>query len=313
MSIIREAIAEPSEDGERFDKVLADTFPEFSRAKIRRTIEWGGAYLDGLRVKIASRPVHAGQQLTLCLLERDEDYVLKDIPVRIVHQDEALLIVDKPYGLPSQGTREDDRNHLLRAVTDHVTRSLGLRAGSKVRLLHRLDWGTSGLLAFALTPAAYNLFLKPPSPRKLYLAVCSGQPPIWSGTIDAPIGAHPRMPGRHAVLPRGGKPSRTLYRVLRHIPGVSLIAAAPLTGRTHQIRLHLLHIGCPVLGDDFYGGLMALPSAGNAIPVPRMMLHAARLSFIHPLTKRRFAALSPAPSEMIDILDRAAGAGQRRS
>jgi 23S rRNA pseudouridine1911/1915/1917 synthase len=293
--ICLEALAGPEDEGRRFDQVLAACFPEVSRRRIRLAIDWGGAYIEGRRVKVASRRVRAGQRLTLCLYEDPAQYRLREIPAKVLYEDDVLLALNKPSGVPSQGTREDDRNHMLRVAVDHVTRTRGIRKASRVRILHRLDWGTSGVLLFALHPRAHDLFIQPHKPRKTYLALVAGAPPQPSGRIEAPLGPHPRFPGRQAVLPQGGKEARTRYRVLRRLHGATLVAAALLTGRTHQLRLHMVHIGCPILGDDFYGGAEELEGPRSPVQVPRLMLHAARVALTHPATRRPIAIRAPLP------------------
>jgi 23S rRNA pseudouridine1911/1915/1917 synthase len=168
--------------------------------------------------------------------------------------------------------------------------------GSPVTVVHRLDRETSGVTLLARTPEAARALaaaFRDGAPEKTYLAICARAPEPPEGRLDAPLGKDPRRAGRRAVRP-GGEPAATRYRTLAVGPaGAALVEARPETGRTHQIRAHLAHLGAPLVGDVRYGG----PRAVSGFPVPRTMLHARRLALAHPVTGERLALEAPLPED----------------
>jgi 23S rRNA pseudouridine1911/1915/1917 synthase len=220
---------------------------------------------------------------------------------RIVWQDEHLLVVDKPAGLvvhPARGHREGTLSQLLSAAA-----AGGVGGGDPDRpgIVHRLDRDTSGLLVVACTEESHKL-LQDALRRRLiereYLALVEGLPPARSGTIEAPIGRHPRIRTRMAVGGAAGREARTHFTLERSLPGVSLLRLRLDTGRTHQIRVHLQAIGHPVCGDPEYG-------TAGAFGLQRQFLHATRLAFPHPITGLPVEVDSPLPPDLHRALRRA--------
>ncbi|MGA9875993.1 MAG: RluA family pseudouridine synthase [Solirubrobacteraceae bacterium] len=217
----------------------------------------------------------------------------------IVWQDEHLLVVDKPAGLvvhPARGHREGTLSQLLS----------GTAAGGepeRAGIVHRLDRDTSGLLVVACTEDAHRLLqdaLRKRLIEREYLALVEGLPPARTGTIEAPIGRHPRIRTRMAVGGTGGREARTHFTLDQRLDGVSLLRLRLDTGRTHQIRVHLQAIGHPVCGDPEYGtpGMLGLQ---------RQFLHATRLAFPHPITGQHVEVDSPLPADLRGALGRAEG------
>lgn len=219
--------------------------------------------------------------------------------LRIAWQDEYLLVVDKPAGLvvhPARGHREGTLAQLL----------AGTAAGGeseRAGIVHRLDRDTSGLLVVACTEEAHRLLqdaLRKRLIEREYLALVEGLPPARTGTIEAPIGRHPRIRTRMAVGGSGSREARTHFTLDRALREFSLLRLRLDTGRTHQIRVHMQAIGHPVCGDPEYG-------TGGLLGLHRQFLHATRLAFAHPLSGERIEVDSPLPEDLRDALRRAEG------
>ncbi|MEW6265399.1 MAG: RluA family pseudouridine synthase [Thermodesulfobacteriota bacterium] len=270
---------ETGQAGPRLDKFLA-AVTDLPRALIRDLIEFGSVWVAGRVCRRQSRLLAAGEWVTLQAPAYGPVRFYEINPARIVFQDDWLLAYDKEAGLPCQQTPYDGYNHLYGALGRH----LGPKA--YLALHHRLDGPTSGVMLFALrrevNQGLSRLFKYGPL-IKLYLAVTASAPAGEEWTVDRPIA---KAKGFYHCPPDGsGKPARTEFKVLARGPGRTLLQARPLTGRTHQIRLHLAASGHPVLGDAEHGGP----------PAPRLMLHAASLSFTHPRTGRPLTIEAPRP------------------
>lgn len=258
------------EAGLRLDQVVPRHVAGLSRRKARAVIDVGGVFVDRARVKVAGRPVRAGQQIEVNIggaLER----AAPPAP-GIVFADDHIIVADKPAGLVTAPTPESDRGDLL----DQLSQQFG-----EVFLVHRIDLPTSGLLVFARTRAANKLlgdaFVRHDVDRE-YRAVAIGE--VSAQTIDRPV------QDRRAV---------TRVAVVEPLVGATLIAATLETGRTHQIRLHLAGIGHPIAGDSQHGG----DAARTFIPrAPRLALHAGLLGFTHPATGERLKFERPLPPEL---------------
>jgi 23S rRNA pseudouridine1911/1915/1917 synthase len=270
-----------ADEGERLDRFIAAR-GGISRGLARRALDTGGVFLDGHRCKVASRLVREGQAVVVNLEEAGRRAAAPEAldRARLLYADEHLVAVDKPAFVPSQPTT------LL---------------GAPVTLVHRLDRETSGVTVLARTPAAAAALseaFRVGSPEKTYLALAARAPTPLEGRIDAPLGPDPSRPGRRAVL-ASGEAAATRYATLRTGPaGVALVECRPETGRTHQIRAHLAHLGAPLLGDPRYGG----PRRVLETSVPRVMLHARRLELAHPISGAPLALEAPVPDDFLSVL-----------
>jgi len=276
--VVKHSFEVASEDaGLRLDQVIPRHVPSLSRRKARAVIDLGGVFVDRARVKVAGRPVKPGQKIEVNVggaLERTEP---PPVP-RIVHVDDALIVVDKPAGLVTAPTPEASRGDLL----DQLAQQHG-----EVYLVHRLDLPTSGLLVFARTRDANKRLgdaFKLHDVDREYRAIAVGD--VAAQTIDRPIDR------RRAV---------THVTPLESLPGATLLACRLETGRTHQIRIHLAGIGHPVAGDRTHGG--EVERAFRPRP-PRLALHAALLGFTHPTTGERVRFESPLPADLATWLER---------
>jgi len=283
--------------GLRLDQALARLFHQYSRSRLQAWLEEGHIKVDGKR--LAPRHAVSGGEHVVVDPPRLPDAAApraQRMPLKIVHEDAALIVIDKPAGLVVHpGAGQPDRT-LMNALLAHAPPLAGVpRAG----IVHRLDKDTSGLLVVAKTVVAQTSLvqqLAAHTVRRTYLALVQGDPPA-SGTIDAPVGRDPRARIRMAVTHRG-KPSRTSYRVLERFGSVALVECRLETGRTHQIRVHFQHIRHPLVGDTVYRR-----GTRHGIGFPRQALHAAELSLVHPTSGETVSWRSPLPRDMKRLLD----------
>jgi 23S rRNA pseudouridine1911/1915/1917 synthase len=281
-----------AESGERIDRFIAAR-GGISRGEARRVLDAGGVFLDGHRCKIAGRVVRDGQRVVVNLEEggRGAEAPAPLERGRLLYADADVAAVDKPAGVPSQPTLTTDRGTLPELV--------GALLGAPVTLVHRLDRETSGVTIFARNAAAAAALaagFRDGTPEKTYLALCARAPVPREGRLEAALGKDPARAGLRRVDP-GGEPAATRWRTLRDGPLAALVEARPETGRTHQIRVHLAHLGAPLLGDARYGG----PRRVGEVSVARVMLHARRLELPHPATGARLVLEAPVPADFADV------------
>ena len=277
----------------RLDLLLIRRQPELSRRRARDVIEKGQVDVDGQTVTSAGHEVGEDTHVAWDPNRRAQPRARLGLP--LLHADEALLVVDKPPGLLSVPTAPGrDEDCVAQRVQQYVQRLRTRRP--YLGVVHRLDRDTSGALAFALDPrtrhALRELFRNHRIERR-YLALVAGTPRGDSGSVELPIRDAYRA-GRRGVARRDepGRPALTRFRVLERFAGAALLEVELQTGRQHQIRIHLAHLGLPVLGDSVYGG----PAAAS-FSVPRQMLHARLLGFDHPVTGAPLRVLSPTPPD----------------
>jgi 23S rRNA pseudouridine1911/1915/1917 synthase len=286
--------------GLRLDQALAHLFPEYSRSRLARWVRAGQVKIDG-RAAAPRHKVGGGEAIELAPLPQEETLADRgeDIPLDRVHEDDALLVVNKPAGLvvhPGSGNR---RGTLLNALLHHAPTLVGVpRAG----IVHRLDKDTSGLLVVAKTLSAQTDLarqLQARSMKREYLAVVHGRP-SRDGRVEAPIGRHPVNRTRMAVTARG-RPAATHFQVLERYANAALLRCRLETGRTHQIRVHLSSLGHPLIGDATYG------KRNSGIPFPRQALHAERLALLHPATGKAMSWQVDPPADMQELIARLRG------
>jgi len=301
------AIIPDSLAGCRLDQALARLFPDYSRARLTRWLRDGRVEVAGRQPKPREKVLGGEQVLLAPVVEREERWQAESIPLDVVHEDEAILVINKPAGLvvhPAAGNREGT---LLNALLHHAPELAEVpRAG----IIHRLDKETSGLLVVARTVAAHTELVRQLQARAFlreYDAVVGGVL-TGGGTVDAPIGRHPVDRKRMAVVP-GGKPAVTHYRVAERYRAHTRITVRLETGRTHQIRVHMAHLRHALLGDPVYGGRLRLPAGcGEALrerlrQFRRQALHAARLGLVHPLSGANLAWSAPLPEDMAQLIE----------
>ena len=299
----------PELDGARLDRCLAELHPEWTRSRVRRLIDAGHVRLNPELVK-PSATVHHGDRIAV-----DEpaleplDAEAEDIPLDIVFEDDDILLVNKPVGLVIHPAAGNPSGTLVNALLHHCSDLSGIGGVERPGIVHRLDKDTSGLLVVAKSDRAHlglSLAFRNRKIHKTYLAVCYGTPGEPDGVVDAPIDRHPRERQRMAVIATG-RTARTLYHVDEEMAGASLISCRPITGRTHQIRVHMAHVGHAIVGDPLYAGRqwrnLSDPQARAACrSFPRQALHARRLEFTHPVTGEEVAFEAPIPDDIEELV-----------
>jgi 23S rRNA pseudouridine1911/1915/1917 synthase len=307
-TIRHEAVVPLSAAGRRFDQALAEMFPDYSRSRLTAWIKAGAVTLDGAPA-VPRHLLKGGEQVRLeAELEAEVSSAPEAIALDIVHEDEHLLVLNKPAGLVVHPGAGNPAGTLLNALLHHDPTLAELPRGG---IVHRLDKDTSGLMVVAKTLAAHTALVDMLSRHEVerqYEAVVLGAL-IAGGTIDAPIGRHHSDRLRQAVRDEDdGKHAVTHYRLRERFRAHSVIQCNLETGRTHQIRVHLAHIGHPLVGDPLYGGSLKLPKRATPELVAalrgfrRQALHAERLSFEHPIEKRPVVFTATRPDDMQQLI-----------
>jgi 23S rRNA pseudouridine1911/1915/1917 synthase len=301
---------EADEAGRRLDLFLAARLDGHSRSRLQALIEAGHVQVDGEPSRASAR-VRAGQSVSLAApAPAPADPQPEDIPLAIPFQDAHLLVVDKPAGMVVHPGAGNASGTLVNALLHHVRDLSGVGGVLRPGLVHRLDRGTSGLLLVAKDDATHRALARQFAGRsveKEYLAVVLGVPRARAGSIATPIGRDPVHRKRMSVRAPRGREARSDYALVEALDGAALLRVRIHTGRTHQIRVHLASIGHPVAGDAAYGGARTPPSRNAATrealaAFPRPALHAARLSFTHPVTGERLTFESPLPEDLRALL-----------
>ncbi len=289
-------------EGGRLDAVLAAAFPDLSRARVQRLIAGERVLVDGAPAR-KSAHVERGARIAVTLPETPRAAVPSGLDLPVLHEDADLLAIDKPAGLlvhdaPAEPGAPTVAAWFIERCAEEAAAFDAARPG----IVHRLDKHTSGALLLAKTPAAQAALgaaFEARETRKRYLALCDGVPQRERAVIDAAIARSHADRRRMAVTAAGGREARTEYETLAAVRGRSLLLVKPLTGRTHQIRVHLAAIGAPVAGDDLYG----------RGPGPRHLLHAWRIAVPHP-RGGELTVTAPLPRDMLEAAGDAGFAAQ---
>ncbi len=282
--------------GQRLDRFLAQALPAFSRARLQTLIREKFVTVNGK----PARPRDLVRARTLVEVREPEvtkiDAQPESMPLDILFEDDDLLVLNKPAGLVVHPGAGHQTHTLVNALLAHCKNLSVIGGEERPGIVHRLDKETSGVLVIAKNDATHRDLSKQFAERttgKVYLALVAGTPREKTGTIDAPIARHPVHRQRMSIARRAGRPAKTDYRVLKSNGDVSLIECTIHTGRTHQIRVHLHHLGHPVLGDKLYGGKRVGTS-------PRQMLHASKLTFRHPRTGEAMTFTASVPNDFVE-------------
>ncbi|MEQ9642498.1 MAG: RluA family pseudouridine synthase [Alphaproteobacteria bacterium] len=296
--------------GQRLDVFLAAGAADLSRSRLKALIEAGHVAIGERTVTDPAYRVKPDEAVVLSVPPPvDATPKAQAIPLAIVFEDEYLIVVDKPPGLVVHPAPGNPDRTLVNALLAHCGDSLlGIGGERRPGIVHRLDKDTSGLLVAAKTELAHRglaeLFAAHDIERA-YRAIVWGKPRPGAGTVDGAIGRDPRNRKRMAIVSRNGKPARTHYRTLQDLAVAALVECRLETGRTHQIRVHMSSIGCPVVGDPLYGRpprrlKPALPT--EATDFPRQALHAGKLGFRHPITQQALIFETPPPQDFMTLL-----------
>jgi 23S rRNA pseudouridine1911/1915/1917 synthase len=316
-------VVSEEDSGERLDRMLGRRFPEISRSRFQDLIAAGQVAVDGRTIVEAKKRVKPGEEVSFSLPEAGPPPVeAEPIPLSILYEDEQLIVIDKPAGMVVHPAHGNWTGTLVNALIAHCGESLaGIGGARRPGIVHRLDKDTSGVMVVAKTDAAHKGLAaqfaahgRDGRLRRAYLALVWGVPERRTGTISAALGRKASNRTKVGVVREGGREAATRYQVLEMFPPVerpraSLLRCVLETGRTHQIRVHLAHIGHPLLGDQTYGaGFKAsarlLGPAGEAAlaRLGRQALHAAELGFVHPATGERLEFTTPLPSDFAELL-----------
>ncbi len=309
------AIVDEALSGARLDKALAVLVPALSRERVKALILGGQvAGADGRALCDPSAKVAAGQCVLITLpAPAPAEAIAQDIPLDIIYEDAHLVVIDKPAGLVVHPAAGNLDGTLVNALLHHCSGQLsGIGGVARPGIVHRIDKETSGLLVVAKSDTAHEGLarqFKDHSIARRYLAIASGHPRPMSGTIETWIGRSERDRKKMAVQQEGrGKHAITHYRTLETLKGAALMECRLETGRTHQVRVHMAHIGHALIGDPAYGraysqaGRMKAGDGGAKNNFRRQALHAAALGFIHPITEEKLVFESALPADMQELL-----------
>jgi 23S rRNA pseudouridine1911/1915/1917 synthase len=295
------AIATSDVAGLRLDQALARLFPSYSRSRLKDWVLGGKVTVDGAVLRPRDR-LNGGETIRLLPeAEPEETVAAQPIPLHILYEDEAIIVIDKPAGLVVHPGAGNPAGTLQNALLHHRP---GLTEVPRAGIVHRLDKDTSGIMVVAGTITAHTDLvrqLEERSVRREYRAVCTGVMTA-GGTVEAPLGRHP-VDRLKMTVRQNGKPAVTHYRVVRRFRAHTDVRARLETGRTHQIRVHLAHIGYPLVGDRVYGGRLRLPSGATEELTEvlrafrRQALHARRLELRHPDSGESLSFEAPLPQD----------------
>lgn len=292
--------------GQRLDQALASLFADYSRTRLKGWIETGHVLVDGKQRRPRDIVLGEEQVVLTPVLAADDRVQAEDIALKLVYEDKHLLVVNKPPGLVVHPGAGNPAGTLQNALLHHDKKLSGLpRSG----IVHRIDKDTSGLLVVARTLAAHTALtemIEAHEVQRHYEAICVGVMTA-GGTVDAPIGRHPVDRVKMCVR-SNGRDAVTHYRVIKRFRAHTHISLQLETGRTHQIRVHLAHIGYPLVGDVVYGKRLLIPRGANETMADalrafqRQALHAAKLEFMHPITGKAVSCKAALPNDMKQLL-----------
>ena len=291
----------------RLDKFLHQKFPDTSRSAFQRLIESGDVKVNGQPAKATHHP-RAGEEITIQWpAPRAAEALPEDIPLDILFEDDRLLVLNKPAGIVVHPAAGHASGTLVNALLHHCAGQLsGIGGVARPGIVHRLDKDTSGCLVVAKDNSAHLALSAQFADRKtikIYNALVCGHPRRATATVKAPIARHPVHRKKMAVV-ESGRPAHTKFRVVEKLNESALVEATLHTGRTHQIRVHLQHLGCPLLGDKVYGGRPArVFEKATGFSPPRQMLHAQSLGFTHPVSGKNLTLDAPLPADFLDALN----------
>jgi 23S rRNA pseudouridine1911/1915/1917 synthase len=301
----------PEEDRMRLDRLLSTRLPSLSRARIQKLAREGFIRIGGEAMR-PSRPVREGEVITVTLPAPSPTHLLaEEIPLEVIHEDERLLVLVKPAGLvvhPGAGSRSGT---LVNALLARGPGWSAIGGEERPGIVHRLDRGTSGVMVVARDDEAHRSLsrqFKDRSVEKVYAALVWGRPDRPAFEVNAPIGRDRIHRKRISTRSSHLRQAATRFRVEEPLPGFTLLEACPLTGRTHQIRAHLVTVGLPIVGDEEYGGRRwkVLPQGELRLALEsfrRLALHARLLSFDHPSTGERCRFEAPLPAEFVSLME----------
>jgi 23S rRNA pseudouridine1911/1915/1917 synthase len=309
-----ELIVAPQEEGERLDAFLARHFPRHSRMQLRKVIAGGGVTVDEGGCKVAYR-LKAGQRVAVFLPEMPTAGPQpENIPLQVLYEDEHLIVVNKPAGMVVHPARGHWSGTLVSALAYHFRELSGAGGPHRPGIVHRLDRDTSGVMVVAKSDRIHYALaeqFEKRSTEKEYFAITSGVPDRDRDRIEQPIGLHPHQREKMAIRTRHptSREAVTFFEVLERFDGFAALKVLPKTGRTHQIRVHLAHVGSPILCDRLYGGRAKLTRGelsrrleDEEVLLARQALHARRIRITHPASGQPIEFAAPLPEDLQRVL-----------
>jgi 23S rRNA pseudouridine1911/1915/1917 synthase len=290
------------EKAARLDKFLVTRFPEFSRARLQGLIDEGFVSINGAPAKKSGQSIDSGAQVEIRVPPPVPSALVgEDIPLNIIFENDDLIIVNKPAGMVVHPAAGHQSGTLVHAVLGYDPDMEGIGGEERPGLVHRLDKETSGLIVLAKNERAHRWLqdqFRLRTVEKTYLALVDGKPPTPTGRVEASIGRDPSHRKQMAIVPDGkGRESVSEYKTLESFRDHTLLEFHPLTGRTHQIRLHCAFLGCPIVGDSIYG------KKSLTVDIDRHFLHAAKLKIILPDQKEARIFEAELPDELKKVLE----------
>lgn len=301
----KDIIVQPSETGERIDTFLAKK-SGITRSQIQRLIEKGNISVNGIQAG-QNYKVKPGDFIVIRIPEKEtDDLIPEPIPLEILYKDQNLVVVNKPANMVVYPSAGHNQKTLMNVIAYHCHKLATIGGPLRPGVVHRLDKDTSGVMVVALDDKSYYSLAEQFRVRSInrkYIALVYGKPKGNSGEIVFPIGRSESDRKKMSTRIKKGKEAVTMWKVLKRLENATLIEARLGTGRTHQIRVHFASIGHPVMGDRTYGKKTEIEIKGKKVIIPRQMLHAETLGFIHPATDKYIEFSSPMPEDMRDILN----------
>lgn len=290
-----------SSEADRLDKFLVSQFPDQSRSRLQDLIKQNYVQVNGNTVTKTGLRLEAGMSVTISIPEAvPSGLIPENIPLDIIFENKDLAVINKPAGMVVHPAAGHATGTLVQAALAAIPDLQGINGEERPGIVHRLDKATSGLIVLAKNEQAHRWLqdqFRLRKVKKVYLALVDGRPPTPVGRVEAEIARDPSHRKQMAVVSNGrGRPATTEYSTLEEFDKYTLIEAHPLTGRTHQIRLHMAFLGCPIVGDTVYG------KKRSTIELNRHFLHAAQLSFRFPGEKEMHTFNAPLPPELEEIL-----------
>lgn len=300
-----------TQNGLRLDRALGDLFPSYSRNFLANLVTEGHVRVDDSPAKKASQRVETGQRVTIEVPEAAPSTLAsQDLPLTVLHEDADVVVIDKPAGLVVHPAAGHADQTLVNALLFHVKDLSGVGGEIRPGIVHRLDKDTSGVMIVAKHDEAHRRLTanwNSDRVRKEYAALVYGTPSSERGTVEAPIGRDPRDRKKMAVV-AGGRAAVTEYELAERLRYASLLRCRLRTGRTHQIRVHMKHLGHPIVGDPLYSGPQWRGIPDKRVQkvlssLERQMLHAAKITFEHPSTGAVVSYEAPLPRDMTAVLE----------
>ncbi len=291
------------EETQRLDKFLVSCLPELSRSRIQNLIRNGNVTLDGLAPHKTGQMLERRTNIQVVIPPPSpSELIPEDIPLDIVFENEDLLVINKPAGMVVHPATGHPTGTLVQAALAYAPEMEGVGGVQRPGVVHRLDKNTSGLILLAKNDRSHRWLqdqFRTHKVQKTYIALVDGKPPTPSGRIETPIGRDTKIRQKMAIVTvQKGRQAITEYRTLEIFPQHTLLEIHPITGRTHQIRLHLAFLDCPIAGDTAYG------KRDSSIPIERQFLHAARLSIQLPGEEEPHTFEAPLPRDLTEILEK---------